>query len=167
MNTDVTTADVYPDSDGKPMADNTLQWDWMVKIVGELREMFAGQQVFVAGDLLWCSTKGDPKTCQEWEDEGFAPRVVFFVRSPTKPPNEERQQLPEMVQFCDQRGVEELYIIDTRKCVVLAWVRTHERLRFTHTDTSFISPLLGVGFAHNFANGVFTWKPDIVMTPAE
>lgn len=26
---------VYPESDGKPMADNTLQWDWIVKIVGE------------------------------------------------------------------------------------------------------------------------------------
>ena len=25
---------VYPESDGRPMADNTLQWDWMVKIVG-------------------------------------------------------------------------------------------------------------------------------------
>ncbi len=23
---------VYPDSDGKPMAENTLQWSWIVKI---------------------------------------------------------------------------------------------------------------------------------------
>ena len=44
---------VYPESDGKPMADNTVQWDWMVKIVGELRDRYAGQEVFVAGDLLW------------------------------------------------------------------------------------------------------------------
>ena len=53
---------VYPESDGKPMADNTLQWDWMVKIVGELREQYAGQEVFVAGDLFWYPIEGDPKT---------------------------------------------------------------------------------------------------------
>jgi hypothetical protein len=56
-----TTEAVYPDSDGKPMADFTLQWDWMVKIVGELREVFAGQTVFIAGDLLWYPVEGDPR----------------------------------------------------------------------------------------------------------
>ena len=39
---------VYPESDGKPMADNTVQWEWMVLIVEELREQFVGQEVFVA-----------------------------------------------------------------------------------------------------------------------
>jgi hypothetical protein len=51
----------YPDSDGKPMADNTLQFDWIFKIVGELREMFAGQNVFVAGDLLWVSQESETR----------------------------------------------------------------------------------------------------------
>ena len=93
---------VYPDSDGKPMADNTLQWDWMVKIVGELREVFAGQTVFVAGDLLWYPVKGDPATVappdalvafgrppghrgsyKQWEEGGVAPQVVFEVLSPS------------------------------------------------------------------------------------
>ncbi len=95
MNIDPPTAAdavVYPDSDGKPMADNTLQWDWMVKIVGELRELFAGQPVFVAGDLFWYPVKGDPKTVtapdalvafgrptgyrgsyKQWEEGGIAP----------------------------------------------------------------------------------------------
>jgi hypothetical protein len=27
---------VYPDSDGKPMADNTLQFRWIVKVQGGL-----------------------------------------------------------------------------------------------------------------------------------
>jgi hypothetical protein len=62
MSTDTTSElVVYPESDGKPMADNTLQWDWMVKIVGELRTQYAGQQVFVAGDLFWYPVEGNPK----------------------------------------------------------------------------------------------------------
>jgi hypothetical protein len=91
----------YPESDGKPMTDNTLQWDWMVKIVGELREVFAGQDVFVAGDLLWYPVKGDPKTVaapdamvaigrppgyrgsyKQWEEAGIAPQVVFEILTP-------------------------------------------------------------------------------------
>ena len=40
---------VYPESDGKPMADNTLQWDWIVMIVEELRQQFAGQAPTSAG----------------------------------------------------------------------------------------------------------------------
>ena len=37
MSTDATAADAvaYPECDGKPVADNTLQRDWVVKIVGE------------------------------------------------------------------------------------------------------------------------------------
>jgi Uma2 family endonuclease len=44
---------LYPDSDGKPMADNTVQYRWIVCLVSNLRHLFEGQTVFVAGDLLW------------------------------------------------------------------------------------------------------------------
>ncbi len=43
----------YPDSDGKPMADNTVQYRWIVRLVANLKYLFKGQTVFVAGDLLW------------------------------------------------------------------------------------------------------------------
>ena len=68
----------------------------MVKIVGELRELFAGQTVFVAGDLFWYLVKGDPKTVtapdalvvfgrpagyrgsyKQWEEGGIPPQVVL------------------------------------------------------------------------------------------
>src|ERR1700733_10791007 len=97
---------IYPDSDGKPMADNTLQWDWMVKIVGELRELFAGQNVFVGGDLFWYPEEkkfptqsldphapdafvvfgrppGYRRSYKQWEEDGIAPQVVFEVLSPS------------------------------------------------------------------------------------
>ena len=52
---------VYPESDGKPIADKTLQWQRRVMIMEELREQFAGQAVLVAGDLLWYPSEGEPR----------------------------------------------------------------------------------------------------------
>ncbi|MGB0562971.1 MAG: Uma2 family endonuclease, partial [Spirulinaceae cyanobacterium] len=43
----------YPDSDGKLMAENTAQYDWIVRIVENLKSLLAEQTAFVAGDLLW------------------------------------------------------------------------------------------------------------------
>ena len=45
---------IYPDSDGQPMADNTLQFRWITTIKTNLDWLFREQSdVFVAGDLLW------------------------------------------------------------------------------------------------------------------
>jgi Uma2 family endonuclease len=46
--------DPYPESDGEPMAENTEQYEWLVKIKENLEIRFAQDpQVFVAGDLFW------------------------------------------------------------------------------------------------------------------
>lgn len=43
----------YPDTDGLPMAENTLQFQWIVAIQGSLEWIFReDENVFVAGDLL-------------------------------------------------------------------------------------------------------------------
>jgi len=118
---------VYPESDGKPMADNTLQWDWMVKIVGELRVMFAGQNVFIAGNLFWYPIQGDSNTVttpdamvvfgrpsgyrgsyKQWEEEDLAPQVVFEVLSPSNT----RQEMEDKLRWYEKHGVEEYYFID-------------------------------------------------------
>jgi hypothetical protein len=45
---------VYPESDGKPIADNTLQFQWIVTIKEGLARAFSARpDVFVAGDLLF------------------------------------------------------------------------------------------------------------------
>lgn len=45
---------IYPESDGKPMADNTKQFEWIVLIKKNLDLLFQDDpNVFVAGDLLW------------------------------------------------------------------------------------------------------------------
>jgi hypothetical protein len=51
----------YPDSDGQPMADNTLQFEWIVTLQGNLDLMFRDvPDVFVAGDHLIYPVEGEP-----------------------------------------------------------------------------------------------------------
>jgi hypothetical protein len=55
---------VYPESDGKPMADDMLQFRWIVAIQGGLEWMFNGvPNVLVAGDLLSYPVEGNPQIC--------------------------------------------------------------------------------------------------------
>jgi Uma2 family endonuclease len=45
---------LYPSGDGKPMAENTEQYKWIVIIKENLEILFADiPDVFIAGDLLW------------------------------------------------------------------------------------------------------------------
>jgi Uma2 family endonuclease len=176
MSTDVTTAAeavVYPDSDGKRMADNTLQWDWMVKIVGELRELFSGQEVFVAGDLLWYPVKGEPTTVtapdalvafgrpagyrgsyKQWEEGGVTPQVVFEILSPSNT----RDEMDAKRKWYDKYGVEEYYCIDPIVNQLHGWTRREGRLESVVPMKDFVSPRLGIRFDLN--GGVKLYTPD-------
>ena len=134
---------VYPESDGKPMADNTVQWEWMVLIVEELREQFVGQEVFVAGDLLWYPVEGQPRISAapdamvvfgrtagdrrsylQWMEGGLAPQVVFEVLSLSNTD----QELEAKLQFYELHGVEEYYVIDPYDQLVYGYLRRARRL---------------------------------------
>lgn len=166
MNADTTTTDevVYPESDGKPMADNTLQWDWMVKIVGELREIYAGQKVFVAGDLFWYPVKGESGivmapdalvafgrppgyrgSYKQWEEAGIAPQVVFEVLSPRNT----RDEMAAKLRWYDKYGVEEYYFIDPYKNQLHGWTRRDGKLESVYPMNEYISPRLDVRFEVN------------------
>lgn len=62
---------LYPESDGQPMADNTLQFEYIVKIKTNLEILYQEKEVFVAGDLFWYPVEGDNKT-------RLAPDVVYL-----------------------------------------------------------------------------------------
>lgn len=117
---------VYPESDGKPMADNTKQFRWIVTIKENLEILFASQSdVFIAGDLLWYPVEGNNKLCQapyimvvfgrpkadrgsylQWKENNIAPQVVFEVLSPSNTTKEMTNKL----LFYQRYGVEEYYI---------------------------------------------------------
>lgn len=173
MNPDPTATEEaeYPDHDGQPMADNTLQWDWIVKIVGELREQFAGKEVFVAGDLLWYPVRGEPKVChapdvlvafdrpagyrgsyKQWEEAGVAPHVVMEVLSP----GNTREEMATKLKFYTRHGVEEYYLIDPYKNRVYGWVRGDGEFQSVVPMNEYISPRLGIRFEENGELKLFT-----------
>lgn len=54
---------VYPDSDGAPLSDNTLQLEWIIFLKKGFDLYFRDRSdVFVAGDLLWYPVEGDTGT---------------------------------------------------------------------------------------------------------
>src|SRR3954468_7103666 len=67
---------IYPESDGKPMADNTKQARWIFVLFGNLAALFRTvADVFVAADLFWYAREGD-------EQERAAPDVLVVFGRP-------------------------------------------------------------------------------------
>lgn len=99
---DTADLEIYPSSDGKPMAENTIHFRWIVLIKENLEILFATiLDVFVAGDLLWYPVQGDGDTkCApdamvvfgrpkgdrtsyvQYLEGNIAPQVVFEILSP-------------------------------------------------------------------------------------
>jgi Uma2 family endonuclease len=156
------SAIVYPDSDGQPMAENTLQFKWIVLIKEGLETLFhRDPNIFVAGDLLWYPVEGQPKIRQapdvlvvlgrpkgergsymQWEEEGIAPQVVFEVLSPGNRFN----QMLRKFQFYEQYGVEEYYIYDPDSGDLEGWQRHDRRLEEIAEMNGHVSRRLGIRF---------------------
>jgi Uma2 family endonuclease len=152
----------YPDSDGKPMADNTLQFKWIVVIKEGVDALFRHEDVvFVAGDLLWYPVEGKnrlrmaPDTLvafgrprgyrgsyKQWVEGGIAPQVVFEVLSPGNRPG----QMKRKFQFYEKYGVEEYYIYDPDNGDLEGWLRSGKKLRRVERMDGFVSPRLGIRF---------------------
>ena len=153
---------LYPSSDGKPMAESTTQFRWIVTIKEGLDALFADRpDVFVAGDLLWYATKGDVKdvmapdamvvfgrpkgdrrSYREWVEEGVVPQVVFEVASYTNTPEE----MAGKRKRYDARGVEEYYFYDPETGVFEGWLRRPDGLKRLRKASGWTSPRLGVTF---------------------
>ncbi|NER37408.1 MAG: Uma2 family endonuclease [Oscillatoria sp. SIO1A7] len=152
---------VYPDSDGKPMSDNTEQYKWIVIIKENLEIIFAAvANVFIAGDLLWYPTEGSRK-CQapdvmvafgrpkgrrgsykQWLEEDIAPQVAFEILSPSNTSSE----MSDKLRFYQSHGVEEYYIYDPDRLKLTGYQREGGRLKAIEQMNGWISPLLGIRF---------------------
>ncbi|MGD1808120.1 Uma2 family endonuclease [Dapis sp. BLCC M126] len=153
---------VYPDSDGQPMADNTVQFRWIMVIYHNLAWLFAeNPEVFVAGDLLWYPVQGDNKlrqapdimvafgvpkgdrgSYQQWKENNIAPQVVFEILSPGNTLKEMSKKLP----FYDNHGVEEYYLYDPQKNDLTGWLRSGSLLDVIDEMNGWVSPRLGIRF---------------------
>ena len=156
--------DPYPESDGLPMAENTEQYDWLVKIKENLEILFANRtDVFIAGDLFWYPVperkviypvapdvmvvfgrpKGRRGSYRQWEEAGIAPQVVFEILSPSNTTLE----MENKKRFYDQQGVQEYYVYDPDCNRLEVWIRNSKHLRKMTHLRGWISPLLGIRFA--------------------
>ncbi|NET60593.1 MAG: Uma2 family endonuclease, partial [Symploca sp. SIO2E6] len=60
---------IYPDSDGKPLADNTTQLRYIFTIKGGLDALFKDRaDVFIAADLFWYPVQLSPEQIQKLEE---------------------------------------------------------------------------------------------------
>jgi Uma2 family endonuclease len=160
----------YPESDGKPMADNTKQFRWIVTIKENLEWLFADDpNVFIAGDLLWYPVEGDSKTCQapdtmgvfgrpkgdslrdsfdsrgsykQWQEDNIPPQVVFEILSPSNT----RAEMNRKLLFYDRFGVEEYYLYDPDRNSLNGWLRTDNFLDVIEPINQWISPRLKIRF---------------------
>lgn len=152
----------YPERDGQPMSDNTVQFRWILTLYYNLEWLFAEDpSVFVAGDLLWYPvqgnnkirqapdimvvfgvTKGDRGSYQQWNEENIAPQVVFEILSPGNTLTEMNKKQV----FYDRYGVEEYYLYDPLKNDLSGWLRTDERLDVIDDINNWVSPRLQIRF---------------------
>lgn len=116
----------YPESDGKPMAETDVHFEWTVYIRDVLKRRYRGQQVYVASDLLVYYVEGDPRksvapdefvvkdcdpgprrTFRIWEEQR-TPDVVIEVTSASTRSEDEHIKPGIYAQI----GVKEVFLYD-------------------------------------------------------
>jgi Uma2 family endonuclease len=154
----------YPECDGQPMAENTLQFQWIVTVKEGLTVLFRDRvDVFVAGDLLWYPVEGDNKTrvapdalvafgrpqghrgsYLQWKEGGIPPQVVFEILSP----GNRQGEMIKKFQFYEHYGVLEYYIYDPDTNKLEGWHRPDRQQPFAPIAAmaGWTSPLLGITF---------------------
>jgi len=153
---------LYPESDGKPMANNALQYEELTKIKDNLEAMLEHDPgVLVEGDMLWYPLEGHPEitvapdvfvvfgrpkgyrgSYLQWREAGIAPQVVFEILSPGNTVFEMRRKL----RFYERHGVEEYYEYDPQVGEVSGWLRQGDKLEEIEAMQGWVSPRLGIRF---------------------
>jgi Uma2 family endonuclease len=154
----------YPESDGKPIAESTLQFLWIEIIKGGLESLFADDpDVFVAADLLWYPVEGEPGIVTapdslvvlgrpkghrgsylQWRENNMPPQIVFEVWSP----GNTLQEMDDKLRWYERYGVLEYYEYDPVHHLLRGYYRRSPRQQFAPIPTmaGWVSPLIGVRF---------------------
>jgi len=166
---------VYPETDGLPIAENTKQYRWIVKVQGGIDSLFKNDpNVFVAGDLFWYPvegdsqtraapdtmvvfgrSKGDRRSYRQWEEGGISPQVVFEVLSPSN----RHAEMSRKFLFYERFGVEEYYIYDPDHHTLDGLMRKGELLVEIPEMNGWVSPRLGIRFEMDGEESVI-YRPD-------
>jgi Uma2 family endonuclease len=152
----------YPDSDGKPMSDNTEQFRWINTLFNNLSILYSEDpNVFVAGDNLWYPVEGRPDIRQapdvyvvfgrpkgkrgsykQWEENNVPIHVVFEILSPSNDVAELARKYP----FYEEHGVEEYYVYDPETDKLEIYLRRGSAFRRQRKPSGFVSPRMKITF---------------------
>ncbi|MEA5470010.1 Uma2 family endonuclease [Spirulina sp. 06S082] len=162
---------LYPDSDGKPLADNTIQLRLIFTIKGGLDALFKDRtDVFIAADLFWYPVrltkqqileqeepqrqapdvmvvlgrpKGDRGSYMQWKEDNIAPQVAFEILSP----GNKKKDMDVKFKFYQQHGIQEYYLYNPKKNRLQGWLRKGKKLEEISKMEGWKSPLLGIKFS--------------------
>ncbi|MCS6814491.1 MAG: Uma2 family endonuclease [Cyanobacteria bacterium] len=178
---------LYPSSDGNPMAENTLQYRWIVMIKENLEILFAKDpHVFIAGDLLWYPiqvseipvhetrapsqapdvmvvfgvNKGDRPSYKQFRENNIPPQVVFEILSESNRTAKGREAMQQKFEFYQRYGVEEYYVYDPDERVLQGWQRQGQELVPIPTMNQWVSPRLGIRFEWQPGQELVLYYPD-------
>ena len=175
---------VYPEDDGKPMADNTKQLRWIVTLFSNLEGMFRDRpDVFVSGNLLWYPvegeneeraapdvmiafgrTKGDRGSYKQWEENDVPVTVAFEILSPSN----DRKEMADKFLFYDEYGVEEYYVYDPIENTLEIYARGQATLVRNRDIAGYVSRKLGIRFEMtNPEMTVYRPNGERFLSPAE
>jgi Uma2 family endonuclease len=153
---------IYPESDGKLIADNTEQFRWILTIQQNIDWLYTNDpQVFVVGDLLWYPvegqtqivaapdtmvvfgrSKGNRGSYKQWEEDNIAPQVVFEILSPSN----KSVEMAKKLLFYSHYGVEEYYIYNPTNNNLEIWTRNGSSLDSIPESHDWVSNRLGIRF---------------------
>lgn len=161
------------------MADNTEQYEWIARLVTNLKYLLKEREAFVAGDLLWYPVEveeppaprqapdamvalGRPPgyrgSYKQWEEDNIAPQVVFEILSPSNT----RREMAEKQKFYEEYGVLEAYYYDPQRQDFWGFVREQSDDIFTLVTALYLpwtSPLLQIRFELS-EDGLAVFYPD-------
>jgi Uma2 family endonuclease len=167
---------IYPETDGQPMGENTIQVKWIIELFNGLQAVFRDRpDVFVAANLFWYPVHGDPTTVlapdvmvalgrpkgdrpsyKQWEEGGVAPQAVFEVLSPGNTTDE----MDNKRKFFRRYGVEEYYEYDPYIHKLRVWQRSGRKLVAVKDVNGFVSLRLGIRFAVPGTEPMTVFRPD-------
>lgn len=153
----------YPESDGKPMADSTLQYEWITLLHDNIDFLFADEdEVLTVSDVLWYPVEGHPEVCAapdvmvvfgrprghrksylQWKEGSIGPQVVFEILSHSNTARE----MVEKYGFYERHGVEEYYVYKPGENHRLeGWLRKDGKLAPIEPMHDWVSPRLNIRF---------------------
>jgi len=181
---------LYPESDGKPMAENTEQYRWIVILKENLEILFATAEVFIAADLLWYPfpvqrnspnaevepfqlrsqapdvmvifdrPKGKRSSYRQWQEGNIPPQVVFEILSPSNITPQGIREMQAKFEFYQTHGVEEYYIYDPETYILQGWLRQGQQLTPIADVSNWLSPRLGIRFVGQLNQDLEIYYPD-------